>query len=83
MKYHPELAKEVVRLTGGRYEANDVHNILLALESTDEQKALRANDARYQWLRDPANYPRNGYRSGEALKTLEALDQAIDKARES
>ena len=42
MKYSPEIIGEIARRLAGRYVPTDVRNIIEALESTDEQRALRA-----------------------------------------
>lgn len=54
MKYSPGIIGEIVRRLSGHYPPTAVRSILEALESTDEQIALRADAARYRMYHDPS-----------------------------
>ena len=51
MKYSPEIIGEIVRCSSGMFSASEVRVVLELLESTDEQKVLRADAERWRkWI---------------------------------
>jgi len=88
MKYSDKTVCEVADECGLKGTAW-VRAILGALESTDEQKALRADAERYRWLRSHGYKDSIGsnpcvmYGAGITQTMPELLDKAIDEARGS
>ena len=88
MKYSDETISAIIDECGdfsSRFYTDDgvVRMVLRVLESTDEQKALRADAERYRWLRSPEAILIDSLweRISDSVDT--AFDQAIDKAREA
>jgi hypothetical protein len=65
--YSPQLAEEINRRTGGMVNVSTIRRVLEALESTEEQKALRADAERWRKWIVAAKAP-TGYENGESSR---------------
>jgi len=90
MKYSDETIKAIrdySRAQGTNYADGEVRDILYALESTDEQKALRSDAERLDYLASSKTYwltiqsNPHGSIVFDSSPEMDDLRQAIDKAR--